>query len=130
MQAYKIQNHMNTPFGAGTVNIRKIKARNILQLYAIKKIAEEDNLDIFIKKLKESKYLPNKNFYIVYAKHEIDKFPFSARGTSSVIVNKNAKNVEISAKIYNAVLKSIDELSSKIHNITGEKPKFLSLLKQ
>ena len=115
-------NNISTSFCAGSVNLRKIKAQNILHYDAIKKIAEEHESDIFIKKLKETKYLPASDFYIVYAKRKIDTPPFSIRGTSSAIVRKYAKSVELSAKIYNAVIQSIEDLSAKIQRITVKAP--------
>ena len=117
MQILHGQNNAHTSFSAGNVNIRKIKAKNILQYDAIKKIAEDNNVDIFIKKLKESKYIPESNFYIVHSKRKIDECPHVVRGTSTVTVNKYAKTTEISAKIYDAVFKSIEDLSSKIQKI-------------
>ena len=122
-------NNINPSFYAGSVNLRKIRAKNILHYDAIKKIAEEDNLDIYIKKLKESKYFPAQDFYLVYAKHEIDSFPFKVRGTSSAVVSKNAKIVEVSAKIYDAVINSVKCLAENIKTKTGTKPEFLKDLK-
>lgn len=71
MQIMKVQsNHYCTTFGAGNVMLKNVNPNRFSKYDEIKRIAEEDKLDISIRKADDSKYLPKNDLYIVIAKQE------------------------------------------------------------
>jgi hypothetical protein len=131
MQIQKIQNNnYNTNFGAGMIKLKNIELKDLLQFDTIKRIAEEDSLDLFISKGKESKYLPRNNNYNVVAKRDIDKFPYSAYGFSCMLTSKTAQSEEVSAKLLELVKTSVDKLAENIKKHTGTKPEFMKYLEE
>ncbi len=113
----------NTNFKAGNVYLKRIDSQKSIQCYdAIKKLAEDKSMDIFITKSKETKYLPREDMYVVIAKKEIPVVSrmffsmekISRHGTGCAILSKKANEKELSTKIYNATMNAIDTLEKKL----------------
>ena len=138
MQIMKVQsNNYNTAFGAGNVTLKNINPNHFSKYDEIQRIAEEDKLDISIRKADDSKYLPKNDLYIVIAKQDVEqsvagrgKFKLPVHGTSCAISKKNALAGELSEKLYEAVIKSVENLADTIEKHIGQKPKFLAYLKK
>ncbi len=111
-----------TNFGAGNVQLTRIAPESIPSLKAIKKIAEDKGMDIFITKNKETKYLPKEDMYIVIAKKDIPVVlrtffsvgKISKHGTGCAILSKKANEEELSTRIYNATMSAIEILEKKL----------------
>ena len=64
MQIMKVQsNNYNTAFGAGNVTLKNINPNHFSKYDEIQRIAEEDKLDISIRKADDSKYLPKNDLF-------------------------------------------------------------------
>lgn len=118
----KIEKTNIANFGAGNIYLKRVPSDNIPSLKAIKKIAEDKGIDIFISKNKEPEYLSNKNIYQVMASKET---PAKTRlftqtgsdienGVSSAQVNKEATKEELSVRIYNTAMNAIEILEKKL----------------
>lgn len=131
MEVQKLQNNNIKPsFCAGNVILNRISEKELFQYDIIKKIAQEDKLDLNITKSEESKYFPQSNCYIVIARQEMNTYPYMARGVDCLILNKKSETKEVSAKLYNSVIKSVERLAVKILECTGKRPEFLKYLKK
>ena len=119
----------NINFGVGNVFLKRISSDNIPSYGAIKKLAEDKNIDIFITKNKETKYLPSEDMYTILA---LKERPVLARGffrigkdfkqgTSCAIVRKETKKEELSVKIFNSTMNAIDVLEKKLAEINKKK---------
>lgn len=101
----------NIKFGAGDIYLKRVAAENIPSYNAIKKIAEDKGIDVFIAKNKDTKFLPRENmFTIVVSKKE----PEINHGTGCAIMPKNAPKEELAVRIYNATMTAIDVLEKKL----------------
>ena len=76
----------------------------------MRKTAENNKLDLRITKINNSKYLPTCDCYIVSTTKDTNKHPFSAQKTTSIFLNKHTKPIELSAKLYDTVIKTIEKL--------------------
>lgn len=112
----------NVKFEAGNVRLKRISAEKISSYDAIKKIAEDKGMDIFISKNKETKYLPRENMFLVLASKDT---PIVARkffrvGTKTdhtafcIIANKQISKEELGVRIYNAAMNAIESLEAKL----------------
>jgi len=112
----------NINFGAGNVYLKRVNPENVLSYKAIKKIAEDKGMDIFISKNKETKYLPREDMYMVMA---IKERPIMTRGffrigndvrhgVGCAIMSKKTKPEELAVRIYNATMNAIDVLEKKL----------------
>lgn len=115
----------NTNFESGNVFLKRIDSEKSIKCYdLIKKLAEEKDIDVFITKNKETKYLPNEDMYTVIAKKEIPIitrmfFPIGTiprHGTGCAILNKKVGKEELSTKIYDATMCAIERLEKKLAN--------------
>jgi len=113
----------NTNFTAGNVFLKRINSEKSIKCYdSIKKLAEDKDMDIFITKNKETKYLPLEDMYIVIARKEIpiiERMFFrvgiiTKHGTGCAILSKKASEEELSTNIYNATMNAIETLEKKI----------------
>ncbi|MCR5265411.1 MAG: hypothetical protein K6E29_02305 [Cyanobacteria bacterium RUI128] len=118
----KIDKVDNVKFEAGKINLKRVSADNITSYEAIKNIAEDKGMDIFISKNKKSKYLPRENMFLVlaYKDRPVVERNFFQVGTqtshavSCFIANKNIKNEELGVRIYNATMSAIEALEAKL----------------
>ena len=101
----------NTNFQAGNVKFRNINAENLQSLESIKKLAEDNSLDIIITKNQYNQYLPLNDFYMAFIINNKNKSALSCTLTKK---NLNAK--EASINIYNTVIKALENLNNKINN--------------
>ena len=111
----KILQIENMNFKSGTVHICNINKDALYSYNAVKKFAEEKCMDLFIIKnsIKSSTF--DKNLYTIISTigNEIpDKK--SICGIAYATPNYNATAKEISVKIYNAVIQSIENLEKKL----------------
>ena len=118
----------NTNFMAGEVNLRRLNPDNIINYDKIKKLAEDTELDFYIQKNQESKYLPCENSFIVTVKKADNKFPIPRYGMGCAIVSKTATKENLSDKIYNAVIDAIKRLNNKILDKTGKEADFIKFI--
>ena len=125
MQVQRIQNNnYNTNFGAGRITLDKISSKELLQYDSIKRIAEENKLDLDIIKGRETKYLPKSDLYIAVAKQDYNETQ-SLIGVGCTMAEKNVKAEEASATVYDAVVKALEKLAQNIQKRTGIKPDFI-----
>ena len=116
----RIEPISQTNFNAGSVKLRNINIEGLYTYDAIKKIAENRDIDISIAKNKKSKYLPLEDLYtVVTSKFVKNKGFFTTGGkmflgTGCAIMSKDASKEETSVKIFNAVIKAIECLNSKL----------------
>jgi hypothetical protein len=126
MQVQRVQYNFKSPsFNAGKVNLVHLDKKELLVYDTIKKIAEDNKLDLSIKKGKESKFFPKDDFYFVFAAKQMDKYPFVAYGMGCTIVNKQAQAEDLSVKLYDAVINSIEKLVDNILKYTGIRPEVI-----
>lgn len=112
----------NIKFEAGNVYTNKINDNSLKSYNAIKKIAEEKNIDVYISRNHESRHLPAKDLYLVLATKEKPIYNKSSlqtgvdfiRGASFSVVDKNAGNKELSVKIFNATMNAVENLEKKL----------------
>lgn len=107
---------------AGTVSINNIKPEHLYSYNAIKKIAEEKGIDIFISTNKKTKKLPYETIFNVIAKknvpvitrefYNISNIPKSA--SRRAVISKRASLEEVSVRIYNAVIEAIENLEKTL----------------
>lgn len=126
MQVQRIQsNNYSTNFGAGRITLDRIGSKELLQYDSIKKIAEENKLDLDIIKGGETKYRPKSDLYIAVAKQDYNERPYIIKGVGCTTAKKKAKAEEASASVYDAVLKALEKLEQNIQKRTGIKPNFI-----
>lgn len=101
----------NVKFGAGDVYLRRVAAENIPSYNAIKKIAEDKSMDIFITKSKETKFLPRENMFVIVASKKETEIK---HGTGCAIMPKDTPKEELAVRIYNATMRAIDVLEEKL----------------
>jgi hypothetical protein len=115
-----------TNFSAGLIQLKRVNKNKIASIDAIKKIAEDRDIDIFISKNQKSKYLPLEDMYMIMASKDVPLIRrgfFSAgyvtkHGMGCVIVNKKVSNEELSVKIFNASMSALDVLEKKLADLT------------
>lgn len=83
--------------------------KKIKSLPAIRKIAEDRDLCIFIRKISD-KNIPDNNFFILAL---VYKFHSAVRGASQSRLNALASNQEVSVKLFNTVMSAISNLENK-----------------
>ena len=132
MRIIPANNKCNIMFGTNSVTLSNINPTHFLRYDEIKRIAEEDKLDIFISKSEESEYLAKNDLYTIIAKRDVpydangmSKFALPIHGTSSVLTDKKASAREISDQLYETVINSIESLAKNIEKRIGKKPNFL-----
>ncbi len=111
-----------TIFGAGNVQLTRIAPESVSSLKAIKKIAEDKGMDIFISKNKESKFLPKEDMFLILATKErpiITRGFFeigkeTQHGANITILNKDINKKDFGIKIYNATMNAIEALENKL----------------
>ena len=105
--------------------MKRIDSPETLKCYnSIKKLAEDKNIDIYITKNKESKYLPHEDMYLVIAQKEIpiiERLFFQIgktikHGTGCTILSKKAGAEELSTRVYNAAINAIETLEKKLNS--------------
>ena len=106
----RLQTISNQSFMAGSVSLKRVKKKDIINYGVIENIAKDNYVDLLICKNKGKRTLPNNDSYSVVAGQYEDKFPFVKYGASTVSVDKSAPKKIISNKIYCAVTEAIDKL--------------------
>ena len=117
----KINSVNKINYGAGNVVLKRINEESLASYKAIKKIAEDKGIDVFIAKGKDSKYLPKENMYVVIASKELPHTETNSltnekriRGVEIETMNKITGGETFSVRIYNATMKAIDVLEEKL----------------
>jgi len=105
----KVSQIDKTNFCAGSLFLKDINKNQFQCFDAIKKIAEDKNVDVFISKKENSYFLPTDNLYTVIA----NKLG-GCHGVACAIVNKKTCAEGVSVKIFNAAMNAIDHLESKL----------------
>ncbi|MBO6273902.1 hypothetical protein J6O48_14185 [bacterium] len=118
-----------TAFTAGDVELKRLNPDNFNNYEKIQKLAKEDNVDLWVCKNAESKYLPQHDSYIVLAKQKPKDYKNTIFSTKCAIIDKKTAVPEFSEKIYNTVIKAVESLGEKIVEATGKNPNFLKNLK-
>lgn len=98
-----------TNFKAGNIKLNNINAENLYSFKAIKKLADDYKLDIFIIKNKTNEYLPFNDCYLAFVKNENNK-----RGISCNITKRYMNKTESSVNVFNTVLSAIENLNNKL----------------
>ena len=130
MQVQKISNNnMSTSFRAGQISLERVSTNALNKYEAIRKIAEEGELDLFVRRVVDSKYLSDYDVYTVEARQNMGVYPFSASGTGVMVIEKQSKAKEISKTVYKTIINAVKGLGMDIYEHTGKKPEFLQYLK-
>lgn len=87
------------------LDINKIKS-----FPSIKKIAEDKDVCVFIKKVSDNRQIDNKNIFVMALVYRLSSL---VRGASHIVISKNCSNEELSVKIYNTVMNAISEFENK-----------------
>ena len=111
-----------TNFTAGNIRLKNLPENNLQTLDAIKKIAEDKDIDIFIGQNKHVKNLPIENIYTIIASKSIPIIErvfyktgvILKKGEAFAIMSKNASKEEMSVRVYNAVITAIENLEKKL----------------
>ena len=101
----------NVNFQAGTVKLMNFSKDKLYSYEAINKLAQEKDLYISINKAKNSKFLPSEMMFTVLSSNNKGKYKHSL---SCAIINKKANAEEVSVRIFNAVMNSIENLEKKL----------------
>ena len=128
MQVQRIQNNHYQTFGAGTVKLTGIEPSGISTYDAIKKLAQNCDIDISIIKTGTSKYLPKHDAFNVIAKYVSGKNEMPKHGFKCLLVDKKASLEELSTKLYGKVLESVTALAISIKECTGKMPDFIKIV--
>ncbi len=116
----KISQIDSTNFMASTFQLQRVNAKKIKSLEAIKKIAEDKNVDIFILKNGASMNSSTEDMYMVMASTDVSaigkKNPRHKieQSKNCMIVSKKIPKEELSVRIYNAAVSAIEALENKI----------------
>ena len=105
----KVSQINKTNFCAGSIFLNNINKNQFKSFDAIKKIAEDKNIDIFISKNENSYFHPADNIYTATT----NKLGYS-HGFAYTIINKKSCAEEVSVKIFNTVMNAIERLESKL----------------
>ena len=131
MQVVSVKNKFNTMFGSNNVTLKNIDPTQFQRYKDIQRIAKEDKLDIFITKSSESEYLDQNDLYTIVAKRDVlcdvnglGKIEIPAHRTSSVLTDKQASAKEVSDKLYESVVDTIESLAKNIEKRVGKRPNF------
>jgi len=101
----------------GTIKLKNISLDKLHTYDAIKKIADDKNIDVFITKNNNSKFLPLEDFYAIWVKNNTEDINKLKLGSDCAIINKRVSEEEASVKIYNTVMKAVENLEKKLAKI-------------
>lgn len=122
----------NTNFNAGLVELQNLSVSKIRSYDAIRKIAEDKGVDLFIVKADKFTKRPDVDIYMVMATKEyasryknlaaigLKRFSigdYKSGGTAYTSINKTADISEVSVKVYNAAMNAINNLENKVKNL-------------
>ena len=102
----------NTNFQAGNVVLKNVNTEKLRCFDSVKKFAEDNNLDIIIRKCKDTKYLPLNDFYLIFVKSIKNM-----SGLACVLPRKGLSTEETSVKIFNGVITALEDMFSKINKV-------------
>ncbi len=104
----------NQSFQAGNVYLKQVTENSVLNKEVLKKIAEKNDVDLWISKAKNTKYLPQNDMYTITAHKDLEVPPYTKRGVAVILTNKAADEITITEKIFGAIFKSLENLKNKI----------------
>ena len=106
----------NNQVAAKALRLKRINPESIKSLDAIKKIADENCMDLTITRGLCSDISPEKEVYSVLCLNQLGKKQGDKLllGTSYTSVEKPVDSKKLSVKIYNAAMEAIENLNSKI----------------
>ena len=103
-----------TNFMAGSVRLNNINVDKLHTFDAIKKLADDKNLNISILHNKDSELLFNEHFYTVTAKNITEDLSKLKCGIASTFISKKVCAEEASVKIFNTAINAIEMLEKKL----------------
>lgn len=111
----KLSQINNYSFKAGTVHVCNINKETLYSYNAVKKFAEEKGMDLFIIKNNIRTYLSDDNMYTIISTKDYETLNKNICGIAYAMPNKKASAKEISVKIFNAVLQSIENFENRLN---------------
>lgn len=104
----------NQSFLAGNVYMKRIIQNDVFNEEVLKKIAEKNNVDLWITKSQNSKFLPKNDMYTVTAREELNIPPYTKRGVAVTLPQKIDDTKTVTEKVFGAIFQAIENLRNKI----------------
>ena len=101
----KVSQISQTNFSAGSIYLKNIDSNKLKCYDAIKKMAEDKNIDIFLSKREDSYYLPTNDMYLIFANMLGGK-----HSANCELINKKANPDEVSVRLYNLAVDIIEKV--------------------
>lgn len=110
----RIEPVSNQSFLAGNVYLKQVAENNVLNTDVLKKIAEKNDIDLWISKAKQTKYLPKNDMYTITAHQDLNIPPYTKRGVTVVLPQKTDNEKTVTEKLFGAIFEAIENLRNKI----------------
>ena len=105
----KVSQVTKTNFTAGSIYLKNIDSNEIKSLNAIRKIAEDKNIDFFISKREDSFYLPTHNMYLLFANR------LGGLHTAACeLVDKKTGLSKLSVRLYNSAVNMMEKIENNL----------------
>lgn len=104
----------NQSFLAGNVYLKQVTENSVLNKEVLKQIAEKNDVDLWISKAKNTKYLPQNDMYTITAHRDMEVPPYTKRGVAVILPKKIDDEKTVTEKIFGAIYKSLENLKNKI----------------
>jgi hypothetical protein len=99
---------------AGNVYMKRITQNDVFNEEVLKKIAEKNNVDLWITKSQNSKFLHKNDMYTVTAREELNIPPYTKRGVAVTLPQKIDDTKTVTEKVFGAIFQAIENLRNKI----------------
>jgi len=110
----RVDFNSNQSFLSGNVYLKQVAQNDVLNADVLKKIAEKNDIDLWVSKAQPSRFLPKNNMYTVTAHQDLKIPPYTKRGVAVTLTDKTADKIAVTEKIFGAIFKAIENLKNKI----------------
>ncbi len=110
----RVETVSNQSFMSGNVYLKRVAENTVLDADVLKKIAEKNNVDLWITKSPNSKFLPKNDMYTVTAREELNIPPYTKRGVAVTLPQKIDDTKTVTEKVFGAIFQAIENLRNKI----------------
>ena len=101
----KVSQISQTNFMAGSIYLKNIDANKVKCYEAIKKMAEDKDIDIYIIKRQNPYHLPSRDLYTI-----IGNMLGAKHSTHCELINHKTNQEELSVRIYNAAVNTMEQI--------------------
>ena len=105
----KVSQISHNNFTAGSIYLKNIDTNKVKCCDAIKKMAEDRNIDIYIIKRQDPYYLPTHDLYTI-----IGNMLGAKHSTNCELVNHKTSPGELSVRIYNAAVNTMEYIEKNL----------------